>query len=121
MAELKRNEGGIEVEDDDEFLGATSAKIKKSETVVVEMPRNILKSPEVTGMLDRLKMTSNSAMGIFSTMIKASTINGKQPDLNEFTCSTSTLRRTRNNNRSVLFQLSMDEFTDNKHANLNLH
>ena len=98
MAELKRNEGGIEVEDDDnddEFLGATPAKIKKSETVVVEMPRNILKSPEVTAMFDRLKMTSNSAMGIFSTVIKASTTNGKRANLNEFSCCTSTLRRTR--------------------------
>ena len=85
------------------------------------MLRNILKSPEVTGMLDRLIMTSNSAMGIFSAVIKASTINGQQADLNEFTCSTSTLRRTRNDNRGVLFQMSMDEFSDNKPKNLNLH
>ena len=125
MAEQSHNREAVEVEDtnnnDDEFNGPTPAKIQKSETVVVEMPRNILKSPEVTGMLDRLKMTSNSAMGIFSAVIKASTINGQQADLNEFTCSTSTLRRTRNDNRGVLFQMSMDEFSDNKPKNLNLH
>ena len=125
LAELSQSREGIEVEDndiqDEEFDGPTPAKIKKSETVIVEMSRNILKSPEVTGMMDRLKMTNNSAVGIFSAMIRASTINGLQADLNEFSCSTSTMRRDRNNNRSFLFQLSMDEFKENKPQYLNLH
>ena len=66
-------------------------------------------------MLDRLKMSNNNAMGLFSSMIKASnSMNGEQVDLNDFTCSTNTIRRSRNNNRSVLYQLAMDEFSDNK-------
>ena len=114
-------EAGDTDDKDDDFLIPKPTKMKKSDTVVVEVPRNIFASPEVTGMLDRIKMTNNSAMGFFSTMMKASTVRGEQADLNEFTCSTSTIRRTRNKNRSVLYQLAMEEFTDNKPKDLNLH
>ena len=106
---------------DDEFSVPTPAKLKRSDAVLVEIPRDIMKSPEVSGMLDRLKMTNNSAMGIFSSLMKGSTMEGKQVDLNEFTCSTSTLRRSRNNNRSILFELAKEEFSENKPTNLNLH
>ena len=86
------------------------------------MPRKIFKSPEITGMLDRLKMTNNNAMGLFSSMIKASiSTSGDQVDLNEFTCSTSTIRRNRKKNRSALYPLVLDEFKENKPPPLNLH
>ena len=67
-------------------------------------------------------MSNNNVMGIFSSMLKASTsTSGEQVDLNEFSCSTSTIWRDRNNNRRILFQMAMDEFRDNKPPHLNLH
>ena len=72
-------------------------------------------------MLDRLKVTNRAAMGMFSSLFKTASIDGKKASLDEFTCSTSSIYRERNKNRSVLFQLALDEFEEKKPDHLNLH
>ena len=42
-------------------------------------------------------------------------------NLDEFTCFIGTVRGTRNNNKGILFQVTMEEFIASKPDNLNLH
>ena len=72
-------------------------------------------------MMDRLKLTPSQSMGFFSSIIKTGTINNNQADLDEFVCSPSTIKRKRNKNRGVLFQIALDEFRENKPVHCNLH
>ena len=96
-------------------------KEKKSETITVEFQRNPWKNPETTAMMDRLKLTPSQSMGFFSSLIKTSTINDNSTDLSEFTCSVSSIYRSRNKNRSILFELAQEEFSANMPKHNNLH
>lgn len=96
-------------------------KKKKTAMVTIELPRNPWNNVETTAMMDRLKMTPAMSMGFFSSIMKTGTINNNQADLNEFVCSPSTIVRSRNKNRSVLFQIALDEFKENKPEHCNLH
>lgn len=75
--EIEASEQDLNVEDiddqeeDDSFVAPKPAKIKKPDKITLEVPRRIFQSPEVTGMLDRLKMSNNNAMRMFFRMIKA--------------------------------------------------
>ena len=103
----------IEAEDsniDEDYTVPEVAKKTKSKTVTIELPRNPWKNPETTQMMDRLKLTPTQSFGFFSTIVKTGTIAGEKVDLNEFTCSTNTIARSRNRNRGLLFQLAREEF-----------
>ena len=75
---------------------------RKSKTVLVELPRDILNNPEVVGMLDRTGTSSRNAIGVVSTILKTGKIEGKGADLSQFNLSRSSLERKRANNRSIL-------------------
>ena len=118
----KMNPGDIEDEgNDDEDYDVHLSKKRKTETVTVDLPRNPWKHPETTAMMDRLKLTPAQAMGFFSSIVKTGTVNNNQVDLDEFTCSTNTIKRSRNKNRGVLMQLAVEEFQENKPKHCNLH
>ena len=57
---------------------------KKSETVLVELPRDIMNSPDVVSMLDRTGTSSRKAVGVVSSILKTATIGGQQVDLSEY-------------------------------------
>ena len=96
-------------------------KTRKSETVLIELPRNPWNNPETTRMMDRLKLTTNQSMGFFCNIMKTGTIDGKEVDLDEFSCSYTTIWTSRNRNRGILFQLAQEEFQENKPKHSNLH
>jgi len=50
--------------------------VKKAKTVTLELPKNPWNSPEVTSMLDRTKLTSRQAVGVFSALVKSGTSAG---------------------------------------------
>ena len=54
---------------------------RKSKTVMVELPRDILNNPKVVGMLDRTGTSSRNAIGVVSTILKTGKIEGKEADL----------------------------------------
>ena len=94
---------------------------KRSKMVTLELPRNPWNSPEVTSMLDRTKVTSRQAVGVFSALVKTGTVEGKEVDLNDFTLSQSSVHRSRDKNRIILLQKAKEEFQKNKPKHITLH
>ena len=73
-------------------------------------------------MLDRTKLTSRQAVGIFSALVKSGTSEqGEEVDLSNFTLSQSSVHRSRKKNRGVLAQMARDEFEKKKPKHLSLH
>ena len=66
-------------------------KAKRSETVILEMPRKILAAPGICQMLDRKKHSKRAAVGNIATIIKAG-----GGDQDEFDISATTVWKTRN-------------------------
>ena len=87
---------------------------KKTETVLVELPRDIMNSPDVVSMLDRTGTTSRKAVGVVSSILKTGKIDGQQVDLSEFSLSRPGLERKRINNRTVIMEQEMEEFAKKK-------
>ena len=87
---------------------------KKTETVMVELPRDILNSPEVVSMLDRTGTSTRKAVGVVSSILKTGKIAGQQVDLSEFSLSSAGLAKKRDNNRTALMQKEMEDFAQNK-------
>ena len=108
-------------DEDYDDTGPRTAKKRRTETVTIELPRNPWKNPETTAMMDRLKLTPSQSMGFFSSIIKTGQINNNKADLGEFICSPSTIYKSRNRNRGVLFQLEQDEFKEQKPKDCNVH
>ena len=106
---------------DKDYDAKIPAKKRKTDTVTIELPRNPWTNVETTAMMDRLKKTPSQSMGFFTSIIKTGTINNNQADLNEFVCSPSTIARSRNKNRGILFQIAQEEFRENKPVHCNLH
>ena len=95
--------------------------VKRPKTVTLELPKNPWSSPEVTSMLDRTKLTSRQALGIFSALVKTGTVRGEEVDLNSFTLSQSSIHRSRDKNRGVLLQMAREEFELKKPKHMSLH
>ena len=51
-------------------------KYKKKETVLVELPRDILNSPNVVAMMDRTGQTTRKVVGLVSTLLKSGKVYG---------------------------------------------
>ena len=104
-----------ELEEDFNSNYTTGARHKKkSSTVLIELPRDILNSPDVVGMLDRTGTTSRNAVGVVSSILKTGKIGGKSADLSQFSLSRSSLERKRVSNRSIAMEEAMKEFSRNK-------
>ena len=110
----------VDKENDKDFICKKKFK-KKTETVLVELPRDILNSPDVVSMLDRTGTSSRKAVGVVSSILKTAKIDGQQVDLSEFSLSRPGLERKRIHNRSVLKEQEMEEFAKNKPACAAVH
>ena len=118
VQESNNNNDVTEVENEDNHGNDKDYSInirnKKKETVLVELPTDILNSPEVCSMLDRTNTTSRKAVGVVSSILKTGKIDGKQVDLAQFKISRQTLERKRIHNRSVLMEQEIDDFGKKK-------
>ena len=102
-------------------VGFDTSKIKthrkrKSDTVTVEVPCKLFKSPDIVSMLDRTQVSSRKAVGITAAILKAG-----GADLTEFSISHRQVHRQRDKSRSVLAVEAMKEFHDNKPDHASLH
>ena len=93
---------------DEDYQGNDNKK--KKDTIVIELPVDILNSPEVCSMLDRTGTTSRKAVGVVSSVLKTGKVDGKPVDLSEFKLSRPTLERKRIHNRSVALEQEREEF-----------
>ena len=124
MEEIEESQGQSQADSDssldenenevnEDFIYTRRVK-KKSDTVVIELPRDILNTPSICAMLDRTGTTSRAAVGVVSTILKSGKIDGNEADLSSFTISRSSLERKRASNRTVLMEQAISEFQDNK-------
>ena len=101
---------------DRDFEPEQNTRKRKSDTVTLEVPRKLFKSPDVVSMIDRTQVSSRKAVGITSSILKAG-----GADLTDFTISHRQVHRQRDKSRSVLAQQAMAEFKANKPDHLALH
>ena len=94
---------------DNEFKAKTRKVSNAEETIALEVPKNILRDPDVVSMLDRTKCSSRMATGIVSAILKAS-----GADLNNFNISKDTTRRQRNTQRIEVGERVKSDFNDKK-------
>ena len=122
--ELKRkllNENASDDKDDDGEYQPIFQLKKRSQLVTIQLPRNPWRDPEVTAMLDRTKITSNQAVGFFSSIVRSGKIERESMDLDEFTLSQASVHRIRDKNRGVLAELARKEFEEQKPKHACLH
>ena len=117
---VEDGESDIDDQEDKDFT-PVQGRYRKKGNVLIELPRDILNSPDVCAMLDRTGTTSRKAAGVVSSILKCGKIDGKTVDLSEFTLSRPTLERKRAHNRSVNMEMVMDEFQRNMPKRSNLH
>ena len=86
---------------EDEELTVKEKSKKKLDTVTLQLPRDIMNSPEVCSMLDRTGTTTRKAVRNVSSILKAGTVDGEATYLSLFTISRSSLERKRNYNMTV--------------------
>ena len=89
-------------------------KYHKKQTVLVELPTDILNSPDLCSMLDRTGTTCNKAIGVVSSVLKSGKVDGKEVDLSQFKISKKTLQRKRVSNRTVNMEKEIEDFAKNK-------
>ena len=86
--------------------------VKRSKTVLVEFPRNLLAaSPAITSALDRNKSSNIGALETLGCTLKAGKIDGKPLNLDEFVLSKESIRRERARQREVICRVAAAEFT----------
>ena len=122
---VDENENMIENENDKDVMDTDfeykGKHKKKNESVIVELPADIMNNPELCSMLDRTATSSRKAVGLVSSILKCGKIDGKQVDLNQFSLSRASLEKKRIHNRSVLMEQEMMDFDTNKPVHANLH
>ena len=91
-------DGEAEKEDNSDY-SKTAKKTKRPDKITLEIPKAPFNDPFVAATLDRLKITSNQAMGIFGALVKTSMVDGQQAELKQFTVSKRTLERQRDTKR----------------------
>ena len=94
---------------------------KRSKLVDIQLPRNIMASPQVSAALDRTNTTPAQAMHLFSAVLKSAKKDGESLDLNEVTLSKSTIRRGRQKAREEICRQQYQEFQDNMPEFLAVH
>ena len=72
--EMEEGEGEKE-EDPDYFESAK--KMRRPDKVTLELPKAPFNDPFVAATLDRLKLTSTQAMGVFGALVKTSVVDGQ--------------------------------------------
>ena len=87
-----------EDEEDEEM----NRRPKRSKLVDIQLPRNIMASPQVTAAMDRTNTSPAQAMHLISAVFKSAQKDGKSLDLNEVTISQSTIRRGREKAREEI-------------------
>ena len=97
-------------DDPDYADGSSKKKQKRSDKVTVELPKAPFDDPFICATLDRFKVTSTTAVGVFGALMKTGTTEGEQTDLNNFVVSKRTLDRTRNLNRHLAADISATHF-----------
>ena len=93
---------------------------KRSKTIVVEMPRDIMNSSLIQA-LDRTRTSSRAAMQLLSSALKNMTQDGRPLDLNEVILSKDSIERKRKLFRDEICQQAVTEFSDNLPRLLALH
>ena len=121
LSDSDHEESEDDDQEDDTDFSVKSRHQKKSETVLIELPRDLMNSPEVVSMLDRTGTTSRKAVGVVSSILKTGKIDGKEADLSQFSLSRPGLERKRVHNRSVLMEQEIEEFQVKMPARAALH
>ena len=116
---MKDNDGEENEEDLD--YSVVAKKSKRPDKVPLELPKAPFDDPFVAATLDRLKITSNQAMGIFGALVKTSVVDRQRADLNQFVISKRTLDRQRDANRELAAVASMNQFKSTKPQHSALH
>ena len=114
---LTSNDHDENVEDndlEDMDFSVKQTNRKKDDMVLIELPRDLMNSPEVCAMLDRTGTSSRKAIGVVSSIIKAGKIDGKEADLANFSLSRTDLERKKILNRTELMKQSIENFKRNK-------
>ena len=110
------NEDESENEDNDQDKEyAHKERHKKKDSVLLELPKDIMNSPELCAMLDR------KAVGLVFSLLRSGKIDGQQVDLNQFSISRPTLEGKRIENRTVLMMQEMHDFEKKKPEYAGLH
>ena len=92
-----------------------NCNVKRSKTVILEVPRNFLSSPALTASLDRDKLSNYAATRVLSTFLRDQrTSDGNRVDLNDFSISKDTIARARNKSRDELAEQAREKFVKDK-------
>ena len=110
-----------EEEQNDPDYSEVAKKTRRPDAVRLDLPKAPFNDPFVVATLDRLKVTSNQAMGLFGALVKTSMVEGERGDLNKFVVSSSTLERQRKANREVAANLVKEHFQKTKPLHSALH
>ena len=90
ILETNIQEGGqdqiVEDSDTDQDFNCNQ-KTKRPKTVMIELPVDILSSPDVCSMLDRTGTSSRKAVGVISSVLKSGKVDGEKVDLQQFNLS----------------------------------
>ena len=114
------DEGEGEKEEDPDYF-ESAKKTRRPDKVTLELPKAPFNDPFVAATLDRLKLTSNQAMGVFGALVKTSVVDGQRADLNQFVVSKRTLDRQRDSNRELAAVATMNHFKSTKPQHSALH
>ena len=106
-----------EEEDDAEM----NKRPKRPKLIDVQLPRNIMSSPQVAAALDRTNTTPGQAMHLISAVLKSVQKDGESLDLNEVTISESSIRRGREKAREEISKQQYQEFQANMPEFLAVH
>ena len=88
----------------------------KSDTIILEVPKKLFKTPEVVSMMDRTQITSRKAVGLASAILKSA-----GADLSDFSLSYRQVQRQRDQARLELAKTAFDEFQAYKPENAVIH
>jgi hypothetical protein len=103
-------------EDDDEAdedYNCNLSRSKRSKTITVDLPRNLMKSShDISQKMDRTFTSSQGGMRLLSSFVKSLKYHNTETpvDLSEVSLSKSTIRRARIVNREEVCQLAREEF-----------
>ena len=93
---------------DKAYISLQPRKTKK-DTITLEIPTKIFKSPDVVSMIDRTGISSRKAVGLTAAILKSA-----GADLTDFTLSQTQVQKQRDDARSVLAQDAFEDFQAKK-------
>ena len=67
----------VEGNEEDPDYSVVAKKSKRPDKVVLQLPKAPFNDPMVVATLDRLKLTSTQAMGVFGALVKTSVVDGQ--------------------------------------------